>query len=71
MSLPVAIVLGIIVIPIYAYFWASIYRWENNRRVKRNNFKPMTKKQFNLILIVHAICATIFVILAIYISYFK
>ena len=43
MSLPVAIILGIIVIPVYAYFWASIYRWENNRRVKRNNFKPMTK----------------------------
>ncbi|GEP86194.1 hypothetical protein SCO01_03840 [Staphylococcus cohnii subsp. cohnii] len=48
MSLLVAIILGIIIIPIYAYFWASIYRWENNRRIKRNNFKPMTKKQFNL-----------------------
>lgn len=71
MSLPVAIILGIIAIPIYAYFWAFIFLWENKRRVKRNNFKPMTKKQFNLLLIVHAICATIFVILAIYISYFK
>ena len=71
MSLPVAIILGIIIIPIYAYFWASIYRWENNRRVRRNNFKPMTKKQFNSILIVHAICAAIFVIIAIFLSYFK
>ncbi|CCI60220.1 putative uncharacterized protein [Staphylococcus equorum subsp. equorum Mu2] len=40
MGLLAAIVLGIIFIPIYAYFWAFIFRWENNRRVKRNNFTP-------------------------------
>lgn len=71
MSLPVAIILGIVFTPIYAYFWAFIFRWENNRRVKRNNFDPMTKKQFNLVLLVHAICAAGFVTMAIYISYFK
>ncbi|PHK48798.1 hypothetical protein [Staphylococcus edaphicus] len=71
MSLPVAIILGIVAIPIYAYFWASIYRWENNRRVKRNNLKPMTKKLFYWNLLVHGVFATIFVFIAIYISYFK
>ncbi|MDU9348551.1 MULTISPECIES: hypothetical protein [Staphylococcus] len=71
MSLPVAIILGIIIIPIYAYFWASIYRWENNRRVRRNNFKPMTKKLFYWNLLVHGIFAAIFVIIAIYLSYFN
>lgn len=71
MGLLAAIVLGIIFIPIYAYFWAFIFRWENNRRVKRNNFTPMTDKQYYLLLIVHGIFATFLVIFAIYISYFK
>ncbi|NWK84255.1 hypothetical protein HYE69_05490 [Staphylococcus sp. GSSP0090] len=71
MSLPVAIVLGIIFVPIYAYFWSFIFKWENNRRVKRNNFDPMSKKAFYFLLFVHAICAIVMVITAIYISYFS
>lgn len=71
MSLPVAIVLGIMFVPIYAFFWAFIFRWENNRRVKRNNFEPMTKKSFYVLLLVHAVSAILMVISAIYISYFS
>ncbi len=70
-ELTCSIILGIIIILIYAYFWVSIYRWENNKRVKRNNFKPMTKKLVYWNLLVHSIFATIFVIIAIYLSYFK
>ncbi|RIN51302.1 hypothetical protein BU052_13415 [Staphylococcus simulans] len=71
MSLPVAIILGIIAIPIYAYLWASIFRWDNNRKAKGNNSKLMRQSTFYSIFIVHAICAAIFVVIAIYISYFK
>ncbi|MBF7019720.1 hypothetical protein ISO99_07320 [Staphylococcus sp. 18_1_E_LY] len=71
MSLPVAIIVGIIAIPIYAYFWAAIFRWDNNRKAKGNKLKLMRKSTFYSIFIVQAIGAAICVILAIYISYFK
>ncbi|MDU9418921.1 hypothetical protein RCL10_10475 [Staphylococcus lloydii] len=71
MSLPVAIIVGIIAIPIYAYFWASIFRWDNNRKAKGNKLKLMRKSTFYSIFIVQAIGAAICVILAIYINYFK
>lgn len=71
MSLPIAIILGIIAIPIYAYFWATIFRWDNNRKAKGNKLKLMRKSTFYSIFIVQAICAAIIVVIAIYISYFK
>lgn len=71
MSLLVAIILGIIFIPIYAYFSSSIFRWDDNRRAKRNDLAPMSNKQFNSLLVINGVCAVIFVIIAIYLSYFK
>ncbi|SCT02655.1 hypothetical protein [Staphylococcus caeli] len=71
MSLPIAITLGIIFIPIYAYFWSFILRWDNSRRARRYDFPIMSKRKYNYLLLAHGIFATILVIGAIYMSYFK
>ena len=71
MSLPIAIILGIIFIPIYVYFWSFLLRWDNNRRARRYDFALMSNRKYNYLLLAHGIFAIILVISAIYMSYFN
>lgn len=70
MSLTVAIILGIIFIPVYAYVWTSILRSRVNKRSKQNNSEPMTKIQFRFLLVLYAVLATCLIFSTIYFIYF-
>ena len=71
MSLPVAIILGIIFVPVYTYIGMQItFKYHNYRR-KLYNIKPMSNLRIYTEAIFLVIAGIAFVATLIYIAYFS